>query len=315
MKKILISGASGFVGSHLIDSLLLSGNYDIYGTYRTDKPEGENDRLHFLKADFEKKEEVNVVIDEIMPDWVIHLAAQTYVPQSIKDPIGTFHTNVDSQLNLLNSLKEKNLLQAKVLVVSSSEVYGFIRPEDLPVDEETPHRPANPYAVSKIAQDYLGFQYWLSYKMPIVRVRPFNHVGPRQSPTFVVSDFAKQIAEIEKGKRDSVIRVGNLTAKRDFTDVRDMVRLYPLLLEKGTVGEVYNAGSGISRSAQEILDALLSFSEKKIRVEQDPAKMRPSDIPDIVANRTKATEATGWVPEISFEQTLKDTLLYWRENV
>ncbi|MGH7203397.1 MAG: GDP-mannose 4,6-dehydratase, partial [Candidatus Levyibacteriota bacterium] len=181
-----------------------------------------------------------------------------------------------------------------------------------PVDENTPHRPANPYAVSKIAQDYLGFQYNLSYKLPIIRVRPFNHVGPGQAPTFVVSDFAKQIAEIEKGNREPVMRVGNLDAKRDFTDVRDMVRLYSLLIEKGEPGEVYNAGNGVSHSVQEVLDLLQSFSKMKITVQHDPAKMRPSDVPDIMCDRTKVTKATGWKPQISFETTIKDTLDYWR---
>ncbi len=315
MKKVLITGASGFVGSHLTDHLLATSDYTIYGTYRSESPTGSGDRLKFLKADLQNKSDVDVLLDEVKPDWIFHLAAQSNVPQSIKDPIHTFHANIDSQLNLFLSLKEKEMLQTKVLLVTSAEVYGFIRPEDLPVSENTPHRPANPYAVSKIAQDYLGFQYQLSYKLPIVRVRPFNHVGPRQAPTFVVSDFAKQIAEIEKSKREPIMRVGNLDAKRDFTDVRDMVRLYPMLLEKGEPGEVYNAGSGKSRSAQEILDGLLALSESKITVEQDPAKMRPSDVPDIFADTKKVKDAIGWEAEIPFEKTLKDTLDYWRNIV
>jgi GDP-4-dehydro-6-deoxy-D-mannose reductase len=315
MKKILITGASGFVGSHLIDHLLDNDDSLIYGTYRSESPKAKSDRLTFLKVDFQNKSEVDAALEQVQPDWIFHLAAQSNVPQSIKDPISTFHANIDSQLNLFLSLKEKELLQTKILVVTSAEVYGFIRPEDLPVDENTPHRPANPYAVSKIAQDYLGFQYQLSYKLPIIRVRPFNHVGPGQSPIFVVSDFAKQIVEIEKQQREPIMWVGNLEAKRDFTDVRDMVRLYPSLMEKGIVGDVYNAGSGRSRSAKEILDGLLSLSDAKITVKQDPAKMRPSDVPDIVANIKKVNDHTGWKPEIPFEKTLKDTLDYWRNLV
>jgi GDP-4-dehydro-6-deoxy-D-mannose reductase len=176
-------------------------------------------------------------------------------------------------------------------------------------------RPASPYAVSKIAQDYLGFQYSLSYKLPIIRVRSFNHIGPRQSPRFIAADFAKQIALIEKDQQEAVIKVGNLEAKRDFTDVRDVVRAYALLMEKGEKGEVYNIGSGISKSAQEILDMLLALSEKKITIQVDQSKMRPSDTPEIVCDHSKVTALTGWNPETPLEQTLKDTLEYWRKQV
>ena len=314
MKKVLITGASGFVGNHLIDALLPNDDYAIAGTYRSQAPSRHEERLEFIHADLQNKSEVDALLEKTQPDLIFHLAAQANVPQSIKDPIATFHANIDSQLNLFLALHEKEMLQTRMLLVSSSEVYGFIRPEDVPVNENTPHRPANPYAVSKIAQDYLGFQYHLSYKLPIIRVRPFNHIGPGQAPTFVVSEFAKQIADIEKGTREPIMRVGNLDAKRDFTDVRDMVRLYSILIEKGEPGEVYNAGNGVSHSAQEILDGLLALSEANITVEQDPAKMRPSDVPDITCDRSKVTDATGWKPEISLEQTLKDTLSYWREN-
>ncbi len=315
MKRVLITGASGFVGSHLIDHLLSQGEYEIYGTYRREKPVGGSEHLQFVSADLQNREEVDNLLTQVRPEWVFHLAAQANVSQSFKDPIATFHTNIDSELNLFLSLKEKELLTTKVLIVSSAEVYGFIQPDHIPVDENTPHRPANPYSVSKIAQDYLGLQYFLSYKIPVIRVRPFNHAGPRQSPGFVVSDFAKQIAEIEKGKKEPIIKVGNLEAKRDFTDVRDMVVLYQLLLEKGTPGEVYNAGSGVAHSAQEILDILLSATDAKITIEQDPDKMRPSDVPVIRANTTKVMQETGWKSTIPFEETVKDTLDYWRENV
>lgn len=310
MIKVLITGASGFVGSHLIAHLISLGKYEIYGTYRSKSP--ESTEVQFVKVDLQDKEAVKNVISQIKPQHIFHLAAQANVPQSIKDPIGTFHANIDPLVNLLDTLKEERLFETRILVVSSAEVYGYVRPEDIPVDEDTPYRPANPYAVSKIAQDYLGFQYNLSYKLPIVRVRPFNHVGPGQAPDFVMSDFAKQVAEIEKGIKEPVMNVGNLEAKRDFTDVRDMVRLYPVLLEKGQPGDVYNAGFGVSHSAQEILDLLLSFTSAKVNVEKDPGRMRPSDIPEIVADTTKVTKVTGWKPEIPFEQTVKDTLEYYR---
>lgn len=314
MKKILITGATGFAGGHLIDHLLSLGDYEIYGTSRSEHA-SVKEQVHFLKVDLENKDEVKKLLSDIQPEEIYHLAAQANVPQSIKDPQGTFHTNIDSQLNIFDSLRELQLTSTKLLLISSGEVYGYVQPEDLPISENTQHRPANPYAVSKIAQDYLGFQYHLSYKMPIIRVRPFNHAGPGQAPAFVMADFAKQVADIEKGRQEPLMRVGNMLAKRDFTDVRDMVRLYPLLLEKGTPGDVYNAGSGISHSAQEILDLLFSYSSVKIQVESDPAKMRPSDIPEIVADSTKVTRVTGWKPEISFEQTVKDTLDYWRAKI
>lgn len=316
MKKVLITGATGFVGNHLIKQLLSSEPpSEIYGTTRKEISPEDDSRVHFVQIDLLDKEAIVSFLKEIQPQEIYHLAAQSNVPQSIKDPISTFHANVDSQLNLLMALCELKMIETKVLVVSSAEVYGYIAPEYLPVDENTPHRPANPYAVSKIAQDYLGFQFNLSYNLPIVRVRPFNHVGPGQAPHFVMADFAKQVAEIEKGIKEPLMRVGNMVARRDFTDVRDMVKLYPLLLEKGIPGEVYNAGSGKSHSVQEILDLLMVYANVDIKVEIDQAKMRASDVPNIVADITKVQKVTGWKPQIPFEQTVKDTLDYFRNVV
>lgn len=318
MKKVLITGASGFVGGYLAEHLLKLGDYDIYGTYLSEKSKEESpvrEKIHFIQADLQNKEQTERLIEEVKPEFVYHLAAMASVRTSFSDPIGTFHANIDAQLHLFEALRKYELLNTRILIVGSAEEYGYVTPEDIPVDENTPLRPANPYSVSKIAQDFLGMQYFISYKMPIIRIRPFNHVGPRQSTGFVLSDFAKQVAEIEKGKMEPHIKVGNMEVKRDFTDVRDMVKVYPLVLEKGNPGEVYNAGSGTSHQIQEIMDLLISSAHIAITLESDLTKFRPSDVPEIVADNTKITTLTGWKPEISFEQTVKDTLDYWRNIV
>ena len=202
-----------------------------------------------------------------------------------------------------------------VLVIGSSDEYGLVTPDDLPVAETTPLRPNNPYAVSKIAQDYLGYQYFLSHRLPVIRLRPFNHTGPRQSTGFVVPDFAKQIAEVEAGLRPPVLRVGSLAARRDFTDVRDIVRGYEMVARLGEPGEVYNLGSGRAYAIEDILAMLLEMSRVPVRVERDPGRFRPSDIPAVVSDCTKVRERTGWAPKMPISQTLREVLEYWRPRV
>jgi len=201
------------------------------------------------------------------------------------------------------------------LVVGSADEYGMVRPEELPIDEDTPLRPHNPYAVSKVVQDMLGYQYFASHGLHVVRVRPFNHIGPRQSPAFVTAAFAKQIAEAEAGRNPPIVKVGNLEAKRDFTDVRDMVAAYHLALSKGEPGEVYNIGSGIARSIEEVLDILLAESKIELTVQEDPARLRPSEVPMVACDARKFRACTGWEPHIPLEESLRDTLDYWREEV
>ena len=202
-----------------------------------------------------------------------------------------------------------------IQIACSSEEYGMVFPNEVPIRETNPLRPLSPYAVSKVAMDYLGYQYFESYKLRIVRTRGFNHTGPRRGETFAESTFAKQIALIEKGKQEPIIFVGNLEAERDYTDVRDMVRAYTLAVEKCDPGEVYNICTGKAFQMKAVLDMLLSFSNVKVQIKQDPARMRPSDVPILIGDNSKFVAKTGWKPEIPFEKTLKDLLDYWRARV
>jgi GDP-4-dehydro-6-deoxy-D-mannose reductase len=317
-KKILITGASGFVGSHLVDHLAKDADNDLFGTSFSkggSKVLGESQKIQLLEVDLSKEEDVYGLIEKVKPDVIYHLAAFTSAADSFKSPRETVLNNIACQINIFESMRKSNLLDSKTLVVSSAEVYGSIEAKDLPMDEETPLNPTNPYAVSKLTQDFLGLQYFHSYGLKTIRVRPFNHVGPRQAPMFVVSSFAQKIVEIEKGKREPVLPVGNLAAKRDFSDVRDVVRAYSLLMEKGEFGEVYNIGSGVSYKISEILDMLLSFSSAKVKIQVDEALFRPVDDPELVCDTTKINRLTGWKTEIPIEKTLKDTLDYWRNII
>lgn len=319
MKKVLITGITGFAGSFLAEHLLNLGNYEVCGTFLTEDSlknvSSIKEKLELIKADLTQKDSVVSLIKAQKPDSIFHLAAMASVASSFKDPIATFHNNIDAEIFLLEAVRKENLLDTRIIIISSAEVYGYVEQKDLPIHENIALRPGNPYAASKIAQDFIGLEYFLSYKMPIIRVRPFNHIGPRQALGFVISDFIKQIVDIEKGRQEPILRVGNLGAKRDFTDVRDMVKAYTLLMEKGKPGEVYNIGSGVSHKIKDILDMLISMSAVNIKVEIDKSKLRPSDVPEIVSDNTKIKKATNWQIEIPLEQTLKDTLDYWRNIV
>jgi GDP-4-dehydro-6-deoxy-D-mannose reductase len=256
---------------------------------------------------------VRDVLEEVKPDRIFHLAAQSFVPTSWTAPTESLTTNILGQLNIFEAVKKLHI-KPLIQVACSSEEYGLVHETELPIRETNPLRPLSPYAVSKVGQDMLGYQYWMSYRMPVVRTRGFNHEGPRRGPVFVCSDFAKQIADIEKGRKEPVIRVGNLEARRDFTDVRDVVRGYWLSLEKGQPGEVYNICSGRAWVIRDMLDHLFSLTTVKVKVEPEPARMRPSDVPVLLGDAAKFRKATGWEPEIPFEQTLRDLLDYWRQR-
>ena len=317
VKNILITGVTGFAGSYLAASMSSGEDIRITGTYYSDSSlpmvDEIKDKVSLIKADLSKKEDMERVIHASNPDLVFHLAALTDPAESFKDPSETVTKNIAMEIHLLEGLKEKK--ETRILIVSSANVYGKVSPEDLPINEEVPFHPVNPYGVSKIAQDYLGSQYGISYDMDIVRVRPFNHIGPKQMPPFVIAAFAKKIAEIEKGKSQPFLEVGNLEAKRDFTDVRDMVIAYDLALSKCKSGNVYNIGSGKSYEIGEILDMFLSLSTVKIEVKREQSLFRPSDIPELVADASKFKKVTDWKPIIPIEKTVKDTLEYWRNSV
>jgi GDP-4-dehydro-6-deoxy-D-mannose reductase len=260
---------------------------------------------------------VQYILERARPDVIFHLAAVAVTGRSWRDPAATLQLNVGMQANILQAVVNLKL-DSRVIVVGSSEEYGAAlskTSDQGSISEETPFQPVNPYAVSKVAQDMLGLQYHLSHGLDAVRVRPFNHIGPRQSLGFVVPDFASQVAQIEVGQRRPVIQVGNLAAQRDFTDVRDVVRAYRLLALKGVSGEVYNVGSGRAHAVQEVLDYLIAQAKVPIQVEPDPERMRPSDIPRVVCDYAKLHACTGWEPSIAFEQSLSDVLQDWRTRV
>jgi GDP-4-dehydro-6-deoxy-D-mannose reductase len=315
MPRVLITGVTGFAGSHLVDYLLTRGDCEIYGIQRwrsrTENIEHFRDRITLLECDLRDAFSTRDALGQVRPDYVFHLAAQSFVPTSWTAPTESLATNVLGQLNLFEAVRKLGL-RCRIQIACSSEEYGLVLPDEIPIRETNPLRPLSPYAVSKVAQDMLAYQYWMSWKVDCVRTRGFNHEGPRRGPVFVASDFAKQIADIEKGRKPPVLSVGNLEARRDFTDVRDMVRAYWLALEKCEAGEVYNICSGKAWSIREVLDLLLGMTKAKIEVRQDPARLRPSDVPVLLGDAGRFRAATGWEPTIPFEQTLRDMLDHWR---
>lgn len=316
-KKVFITGITGFAGSHLAELLNSQNNYNISGTHLSDRhlDNLENIRgvVNLYKVNLLDSEKIKKIIGDERPDIICHLAASTSVAESFTNPSEMLMNNITSEVNLLEAIKHHGLNTQKILIISSSHVYGNVNVMDLPIDEKVDFRPDNPYSVSKIAQDYLGLSYFLAYKLPIVRLRPFNHIGPRLSSKISISRFAKAIVEIEKGKSEPALRVGNLDAKRDFTDVRDMVSAYSLSFDHCIIGEAYNIGTGKSYSIREMLDILLSYSSVKISVESDRSLFRPSDIPELRCDAEKFKAATGWTPKASLNKTLEDMLDYWRK--
>lgn len=317
--RVLITGITGFVGSHFAEYAIGLGA-DVWGSYRerskTDNIDHIRDRLHLVVSDLRDRSSVQVLIEEAKPDYIVHLAGQSYVVASWLAPTETLCTNALSQLNILETIRPRKGKAPRFLAIGSSQEYGLVNEDELPVRETNPLRPLSPYAVSKVTQDLMGYQYFEQYGVPIVRTRAFNHEGPRRGDVFMTSNFAQQIAEIELGKRPPVISVGNLRPRRDFTDVRDIVRGYWRLLEAGQPSEVYNLCSGREWVVHDVLDFMLSQSSVPgIQVKEDPSRLRPSDVPVLVGDAGKIEHAVGWTAQIPFEQTLRDLLDYWRGRV
>lgn len=320
--RILITGITGFVGSHLAEYCIKQPQAEVWGTILShhlgdelQRIEHIKDKIKLLECDLVNRVGVTRVLGESKPDKIFHLAAQSFVPTSWKSPEYTLYNNIISELNILEVVRELKL-DPVIVIACSSEEYGRVYENELPIKETNPLRPLSPYAVSKVAQEKLAYQYNQSYGLKTVLTRFFNTEGPRRGQDFVTSNFAKQIAEIEKNKREPIIEVGNLESKRDFSDVRDMVRAYWLSSEKCKYGEPYNVCSGQGRSIRSVLEILLSLTSKKdIKIRQNPERMRPSDVPVLIGDPSKFIKDTGWHQEISFEKTMEDLLNYWREKV
>ena len=338
--RVLVTGITGFAGSHMADFLLEKPDVEIFGIYRRrsrlEHLDELESKLHMVEpgvASIDTIEEafapgkINLIdcdlldafsthklIGAVRPDRIFHLAAQSHVPTSWNSPAATLMDNIMGQLNLFEAVRAAGI-DPLIQIAGSSEEYGMVYPDEVPMKESNPLRPLSPYAVSKVAQEMLAYQYYQSYGVKSIVSRGFNHSGPRRGENFVDSSFARQIAIIEKGQHEPVIYVGDLSSKRDFTDVRDMVRAYWLLLEKGKPGDVYNIGSGSTRTMRDVLNILLGMSKVEVEVRVDPTRLRPSDVMILWADSTKFMEATGWEPTIPYEQTLKDLLDYWRARV
>lgn len=311
--RILITGAGGFVGGHLSDHLLKTiPDAELHGTVLPGEEAVSHAELHAI--DLKDEHAVNTLIEQLRPDYIFHLAAQAFVPRSFIAPWETLENNIRAQLNVIQACLAADI-RPRILVVSSAEIYGTVSPDELPLTEDAELRPTSPYSVSKIAQDMLALQYYISHNLPIMRARPFNHFGPGQRESFVAPSFASQIARIEAGQQLPQLNVGDLTAQRDFTDVRDIVRAYRLIVEHGKPGEVYNIASGQARSIQSLLDGLMKHSRTDIEVIIDPERLRPSSIPILQGDASRLHAATGWRPLIPFEQTLADVLNDCRQRV
>ncbi|WP_045605122.1 GDP-mannose 4,6-dehydratase [Burkholderia pseudomallei] len=326
-KRVLITGITGMVGSHLADFLLENTDWEIYGLCRWRSPLdnvshllpriNEKNRIRLVYGDLRDYLSIHEAVKQSTPDFVFHLAAQSYPKTSFDSPLDTLETNVQGTANVLEALR-KNNIDAVTHVCASSEVFGRVPREKLPIDEECTFHPASPYAISKVGTDLIGRYYAEAYNMTVMTTRMFTHTGPRRGDVFAESTFAKQIAMIERGLIPPVVKTGNLDSLRTFADVRDAVRAYYMLVTINPIpGAYYNIGGTYSCTVGQMLDTLISMSTSKdvIRVETDPERLRPIDADLQVPNTRKFEAVTGWKPEISFEKTMEDLLDYWRARI
>ncbi|MBI5145311.1 MAG: GDP-mannose 4,6-dehydratase [Candidatus Omnitrophica bacterium] len=315
--KILITGITGFVGSHLAEYIVnLKEKHEIFGICRWRSPRDNLSKIYnkitLVEGDLLDLSSLIRHIEAIKPEVIFHLAAQSYVLTSFNSPLQTLSTNVLGTANLLEAVRITGI-DPIVHICSSSEVYGQVSEADIPIKETCSFKPASPYAVSKVAEDMLALQYWLSYKIRTIRTRMFTHTGPKRGDIFAMSFFAKQAAAGELGLQEPVIYVGNLKSVRTFCDVRDAVRAYWIMINKCRAGEVYNIGGIRTMTIKEALDIMLSFSKKKFKIKVDPRLIRPSDVTLQIPCIDKFKNETGWEPQIPLEKTLKDLLDYWRD--
>jgi GDP-4-dehydro-6-deoxy-D-mannose reductase len=313
--RALITGINGFVGGHLAEYLLSLGGWELWGLARSGRITlaqlGADVRP--VAADLNDAEQTLAALDAAQPEVLFHLAGQPFVPESFRDPAGTLHSNVFGMLHLIQAVLRLGI-KPRMLVIGTNEEYGLVPPEQQPITETLPLQPANPYGVSKAAQALLALQYWRSHQLDVIVMRPFTHIGPRQSARFVTAAWASQIAKIEAGRQPPVLRVGNVQIQRDFTDVRDIVRAYVLAVRQGEVGMIYNVGSGRPVALQEILEFFLAQAAMPIDVQVDPALLRPIDVPLVLCDAGRLRARTGWQPQIALEQTLVDILHDWRSR-
>ncbi|MCG3204429.1 MAG: GDP-6-deoxy-D-mannose reductase [Elusimicrobia bacterium] len=319
--RVLITGITGFVGSHLAEYILAEHpDVKVYGIKRWRSPKdnirGILKQVQLVDCDLRDLGSLITVFSSIKPDIIFHLAAQSFVPTSYIAPADTMETNIVGTTHLLEAVRATKI-DPVIHICSSSEVYGQVRPEEVPITEECPLRPVSPYAVSKVGEDMLGFMYHAAYGLKTIRTRMFTHSGARRGEVFVDSFFAKQIALIEAGLQDPVVHVGNLESVRTFCDVKDTIRAYWLLVSKCPPGEVYNIGGAVTMKVGEALDLLLGMTtfKGKIEVKVDPALFRPADVTLQIPSTEKFRKQTGWKPVVDYKQTLVDMLNYWRGEI
>ena len=306
--RIFVTGSNGFAGSHLVDNLLAEG-HDVWGLSRKTPQPTEHPQFNVLQGDLLDLERMKAIVAEVAPDVIYHLGGQAVTWKAWKDPATTLAINIGGPANLLEAAVAFG--RPRIVVVTSAEIYGKIRPNQLPISERSIPKPRHPYGVSKHAAGELVRVYADRYDLPVVEARPFNHIGPRQSLGFVVPDFTSQVAKIKLGLIPAKMMVGNLSAERDFLDVRDVVRAYQLLAEKGRSGQAYLICSGHPVSIHTILNILLEHCDRPIEVAYDPARMRPSDIPVLYGTYTKIEKHVGWQPTYHMRNTLNDVMQEW----